>query len=55
MGYEPEVCAMQVLELDFDSGFRIVARNGDAQAAVMTLAAGETVGGPNNRHEESDQ
>lgn len=46
---------MQALRLDFGSGFEVVARNARAQAAVMTLAAGESVGGPDNRHEESDQ
>ena len=37
------------------AGFDVVAGNAGSQAAVMVLAPGETVGGPTNRHEESDQ
>lgn len=46
---------MQILRLDFGPGFEVVTQNGRAQAAVMTLSEGDSVGGPDNRHEESDQ
>jgi mannose-6-phosphate isomerase-like protein (cupin superfamily) len=36
-------------------GFRVVAGTPRSQAAWMTLAAGESTGGPDNRHAESDQ
>jgi mannose-6-phosphate isomerase-like protein (cupin superfamily) len=37
------------------TGFRVVAGTERSQAAFMTLEAGETTGGPNNRHPSSDQ
>lgn len=46
---------MTRVELDFAPGFRVVAGNARSEAAEMTLAPGETVGGAWNRHEESDQ
>lgn len=46
---------MHILRLDFGSDFEVVAQSRDAQAAAMTVAAGESVGGPTNRHEASDQ
>src|SRR4051794_41241909 len=36
-------------------GFRVVFGNRRAQAAEMTLAAGDSEGGPDNRHRGSDQ
>lgn len=41
--------------LRFGKGFRVVFGNRSAQAAEMTLAAGATEGGPDNRHRGSDQ
>jgi mannose-6-phosphate isomerase-like protein (cupin superfamily) len=35
--------------------FEVLLATDTAQAAVMTVAPGETVGGPDNRHPESDQ
>jgi mannose-6-phosphate isomerase-like protein (cupin superfamily) len=42
-------------QLRFGRGFHVVLGNADSQAAEMTLAAGETEGGPDNRHRGSDQ
>lgn len=39
----------------FGRDFEVVLATDTAQAAVMTIAPGETVGGPDNRHPESDQ
>jgi mannose-6-phosphate isomerase-like protein (cupin superfamily) len=41
--------------LEFAKEFDVVLDNGRAQAAVMTLAPGSSMGGPENSHEESDQ
>lgn len=41
--------------LRFGEGFRVVFGNRRAQAAEMTLAVGQTEGGPDNRHRGSDQ
>ena len=46
---------MQHQHLQFGHGFRVVLGNGRAQAAQMTLAPGETEGGPDNRHRGADQ
>lgn len=40
---------------DIDSSFKVVAEASHSQVAVMTLGAGERVGGPNNTHAESEQ
>lgn len=37
------------------AGFRVLAGTERSQGAIMTLAAGETTGGPDNRHASSDQ
>jgi mannose-6-phosphate isomerase-like protein (cupin superfamily) len=37
------------------AGFRVLGGTGRSQAAWMTLAAGESTGGPDNRHTASDQ
>lgn len=37
------------------AGFRVLGGTERSQAAVMTLAAGEATGGPDNRHDTSDQ
>jgi mannose-6-phosphate isomerase-like protein (cupin superfamily) len=36
-------------------GFRVVAGTMRSQAATMVLARGESTGGPDNRHADSDQ
>src|ERR1700674_1933046 len=41
--------------LRFGEGFRVVFGNRHAQAAEMTLAAGDSEGGPDNWHRGSDQ
>jgi mannose-6-phosphate isomerase-like protein (cupin superfamily) len=46
---------MQRHEFEFGPGFRVVLGNGRSQAAEMVLRDGETTGGPENRHEGSDQ
>ena len=46
---------MQRHEFEFAPGFRVVLGNAASQAAEMVLRTGETIGGPDNRHEESDQ
>jgi mannose-6-phosphate isomerase-like protein (cupin superfamily) len=42
-------------DVEVDSGFKVVLNTNRSQAATMALAAGEKTGGPENRHEESDQ
>ncbi len=37
------------------SGFRVVAGTDRSQAATMVLQAGESTGGPDNRHTAADQ
>ena len=46
---------MQHRHLRFGQGFRVVLGDDRSQAAQMTLAAGETEGGPDNRHRGADQ
>jgi mannose-6-phosphate isomerase-like protein (cupin superfamily) len=46
---------MQHKHLQFGSGFRVVLGDAHSQAAQMTLAPGETEGGPDNRHKGADQ
>lgn len=46
---------MRHKHLQFDRGFRVVLGNDRSQAAQMTLAPGETEGGPDNRHKGADQ
>lgn len=41
--------------LRFGNGFRVALGNRRAQAATMTLPAGEGEGGPDNRHRGADQ
>jgi mannose-6-phosphate isomerase-like protein (cupin superfamily) len=41
--------------LRFGQGFRVAIGNRRSQAAEMTLAPGDSEGGPNNRHRGSDQ
>jgi mannose-6-phosphate isomerase-like protein (cupin superfamily) len=46
---------MQLRQLQFALGFRVVLGDAHAQAAEMTLAPGQTEGGPHNRHPGADQ
>jgi mannose-6-phosphate isomerase-like protein (cupin superfamily) len=46
---------MQHKHLQFGRGFRVVLGDESSQAAQMTLAPGETEGGPENRHKAADQ
>ena len=46
---------MQHHQLRFEKGFTVVAGNARSQAALMILAAGESAGGPDNRHQGADQ
>ncbi len=48
---------MEQMQLDegLPDGFRVLASSARAQLASMVLEPGETVGGPDNRHEHSDQ
>jgi mannose-6-phosphate isomerase-like protein (cupin superfamily) len=46
---------MQHKHLRFGEGFRVVTGNERSQAAQMTLAAGDSEGGPDNRHRGADQ
>ena len=46
---------MQHKHLRFGNGFRVMAGDHHSQAAQMTLAAGKSEGGPDNRHRGADQ
>ena len=46
---------MQHRHHQFGPGFRVVLGDAHAQAAEMTLAPGQTEGGPHNRHPGADQ
>lgn len=46
---------MKTLNLTPTDFFEIVADTERAQAATMVLTPGQSTGGPDNRHEQSDQ
>ncbi len=47
---------MKYFETDSNAiGFSVFGETERSQAAIMTLAEGETTGGPDNRHPTSDQ
>src|SRR4051812_47446648 len=46
---------MQHKHLRFGRGFHVVLGDKHSQAAQMTLAPGDTEGGPDNRHRGADQ
>ncbi len=46
---------MQHKHLRFGEGFKVVLGDEHSQAAQMTLAPGDTEGGPDNRHRGADQ
>lgn len=45
----------RAVQVDGKSQFRVVAGSSRSQAAEMALEAGESTGGPDNRHPDSDQ
>lgn len=46
---------MRKRTLRFGSGFNVAIGNRRAQAATMTIAPGDSEGGPDNRHRGADQ
>jgi mannose-6-phosphate isomerase-like protein (cupin superfamily) len=46
---------MEHAHLRFGPGFRVAIGNTRSQAATMTLAPGDSEGGPDNRHRGADQ
>ncbi len=46
---------MRTYAVEPESGFRVLGNSGRSEAATMVLEAGETTGGPDNRHAGSDQ
>jgi mannose-6-phosphate isomerase-like protein (cupin superfamily) len=46
---------MKHKQLQFGHGFRVAITDDHAQAAQMTVAPGDTEGGPQNRHRGADQ
>ncbi|MFC7141291.1 cupin domain-containing protein [Halosimplex aquaticum] len=46
---------MKRTSLDFEGFFDVRLTTDDAQAAQMTLSPGQSTGGPDNFHAESDQ
>jgi len=46
---------MKRKQLRFGKGFKVLIGNRRVQAAQMTLGAGDSEGGPANRHRDSDQ
>ncbi|MGB3633682.1 MAG: cupin domain-containing protein [Rubrobacteraceae bacterium] len=46
---------MKLLQIKPEKGFRLLIGTERAQAATMVLPPGGSTGGPNNRHECSDQ
>jgi mannose-6-phosphate isomerase-like protein (cupin superfamily) len=46
---------MQKATVRFGQGFRVLVGNRRAQAASMTIAPGDSEGGPDNRHRGADQ
>lgn len=46
---------MEHVTLESEDWFDVLLTTDDAQAAVMTLAPGQSTGGTDNRHDRSDQ
>jgi mannose-6-phosphate isomerase-like protein (cupin superfamily) len=46
---------MKKVTVRFGGGFKVTAGNRRSQAATMTLAPGDSEGGPDNRHRGADQ
>jgi mannose-6-phosphate isomerase-like protein (cupin superfamily) len=43
------------VHIDFDTDFKVLHSTKRSQAAVMVLKAGESTGGKDNKHEDTDQ
>jgi mannose-6-phosphate isomerase-like protein (cupin superfamily) len=46
---------VKLTEIDMRSSFEVLSGTDRSQAATMVLQPGRSTGGPNNRHERSDQ
>jgi mannose-6-phosphate isomerase-like protein (cupin superfamily) len=46
---------MKLTEVDMRGGFQLLSGTNRSQAATMVLSPGQSTGGPNNRHPQSDQ
>lgn len=46
---------MEIMDVRSGGGFELLAKTGRGQAATMVLGSGRSTGGPDNRHEGSDQ
>ncbi|CAN5913155.1 cupin domain-containing protein [soil metagenome] len=46
---------MKLLQIEHGNGFRLLTGTESGQAATMVLPPGGSTGGPENRHENSDQ
>lgn len=46
---------MRHAQVVFSGGFSVIAGNARSQAAMMVLEVGGSTGGPDNRHQGSDQ
>jgi mannose-6-phosphate isomerase-like protein (cupin superfamily) len=46
---------MKIVQVEYHSEFEVLWGNERSQLAVMVLPAGESTGGPDNLHENSDQ
>jgi mannose-6-phosphate isomerase-like protein (cupin superfamily) len=46
---------MKLTEIDMRSSFEVLSGTDRSQAVTMVLQPGTSTGGPNNRHERSDQ
>lgn len=46
---------MKRTRVESDRWFDVILSDDDAQAAVMTLSPGQSTGGPENSHPDSDQ
>lgn len=46
---------MQQVKINPDEDFKVIAGTKRSQAAIMVLAPFSSTGGPDNRHNESDQ
>lgn len=46
---------MKFTDVKPESDFEVIAGNARSQAAIMVLTPDTSTGGPDNKHEESDQ
>jgi mannose-6-phosphate isomerase-like protein (cupin superfamily) len=52
---KPKEVELKNLQVEYQSDFQVLTGNPGSQAAVMVLATGETTGGEENEHPDSDQ